>query len=330
TTTYDYNNSGVYLNLYNGVMEDCIFSGNITTGASGQSGGALYLYHSDTTFRRVIMVGNNTLYGGGAVGVEGLSETRFENVLIAGNKSRYFGGGIYFNNISGLETDFINCTITDNRTTEANASYGGGGITMYNGDLNVTNTIVYGNTSAGAGQQVRLQNTGDIGTFGYSDLEGGAAAVHEVAGAMAVDEAGNIDDDPLFETGDSGAWTATGSYDPMTGETVLTDAGAAFVPGALVGWYVNPDTTDNFVYYISANSATTITIWGDASGVLAADAYEVRSYRLSDISPCVDSGSEDGAPATDIVGFARPFATGIDMGAYESTAGFLGTVFEFK
>ncbi len=35
-------------------------------------------------------------------------------------------------------------------------------------------------------------------------------------------------------------------------------------------------------------------------------------------SPVVDTGTADGAPAVDILGRARPYGTGIDMGAYES------------
>ena len=34
-------------------------------------------------------------------------------------------------------------------------------------------------------------------------------------------------------------------------------------------------------------------------------------------SPCIDTGTASGAPATDVLGLSRPFGTGYDMGAYE-------------
>jgi hypothetical protein len=40
-------------------------------------------------------------------------------------------------------------------------------------------------------------------------------------------------------------------------------------------------------------------------------------YRLQSGSPCIDTGTSEGAPSTDILGVARPQGAGYDMGAYE-------------
>ena len=40
-------------------------------------------------------------------------------------------------------------------------------------------------------------------------------------------------------------------------------------------------------------------------------------------SPCIDVGTSTNAPSTDILGIARPKGSGVDMGAYESSRGFL-------
>jgi hypothetical protein len=40
-------------------------------------------------------------------------------------------------------------------------------------------------------------------------------------------------------------------------------------------------------------------------------------FRLWFGSPCVDAGTGDGAPATDIEGIARPQGAGVDIGAHE-------------
>ncbi len=38
---------------------------------------------------------------------------------------------------------------------------------------------------------------------------------------------------------------------------------------------------------------------------------------LQETSPCIDTGTADGAPADDIIGNPRPAGSGYDMGAYE-------------
>ncbi len=42
-----------------------------------------------------------------------------------------------------------------------------------------------------------------------------------------------------------------------------------------------------------------------------------NDYHLQYSSPCVDTGTEDGAPSDDFDGYLRPIGTGYDMGAYE-------------
>jgi hypothetical protein len=44
---------------------------------------------------------------------------------------------------------------------------------------------------------------------------------------------------------------------------------------------------------------------------------ENENYRLQADSPCIDSGTTEGAPSTDIDGIARPQGAGYDMGVYE-------------
>lgn len=46
---------------------------------------------------------------------------------------------------------------------------------------------------------------------------------------------------------------------------------------------------------------------------------ESGDYHLINVSPCIDSGTSEGAPNTDIEGTPRPQGSGYDMGAYEFT-----------
>lgn len=121
----------------------------------------------------------------------------------------------------------------------------------------------------------------------YSNVEGGFPGP------------GNIDADPVFLGGPSGAWTGSPSFDPLTGQTTLADAGASFVPGELVGEVIVPtDRIPQLRATIAGNTGTEISIVGDhwAAIVGAGDAYEVSNVRLSPGSPCVDAGHNWGVP----------------------------------
>ena len=47
----------------------------------------------------------------------------------------------------------------------------------------------------------------------------------------------------------------------------------------------------------------------------------IDNYRLRSDSPCIDAGTESGAPLTDYIGRVRPNGAGVDMGAYEYYSG---------
>lgn len=79
---------------------------------------------------------------------------------------------------------------------------------------------------------------------------------------------------------------------------------------------------NNLVY----GSATNVgMLKGSATGTISADPKFVSynptgtgDYRLQSASPAVNKGIASGAPATDILGVARPKGGAIDIGAYES------------
>jgi hypothetical protein len=47
------------------------------------------------------------------------------------------------------------------------------------------------------------------------------------------------------------------------------------------------------------------------------DTWIAGDYHLQPRSPCIDAGTSEGAPTTDIEGNGRPCGAGVDMGAYE-------------
>ena len=62
----------------------------------------------------------------------------------------------------------------------------------------------------------------------------------------------------------TGPWSAV-SYDPDTWQSTLTDSGATWVAGELVGLFVQPDAADPRLYPIVDNTATSIVVWGDVA-----------------------------------------------------------------
>ena len=309
----------LYLYSFDGRIEDCVFSGNRSTG--GNYGGAIYADQSDTRISRVFVVGGSTLHSGGGLYFGSTSSPVLQNVLLAGNRTKYRGGGVWLSP-SGVanKSTVVNCTIVSNKTTEA--GYGGGGLYLYNGQVNVTNSILYGNVSPASGHQVWIDYTTDVGNFGYSCIQDEVAGIYKVAGATANDNGNNQDVDPMFVGGDAGTWSANAVYDSSLGITVLTNSAASWTEDALVGKLINPDTAaDNLMYYIAANGTKSITIWGNASGATSGEAYLIEDFDLGEDSDLIDGGTNPGAPSTDILGRSRPSGPTVDIGAYESLSG---------
>jgi len=127
--------------------------------------------------------------------------TELVNVIFSSNSTDTSGGGIY-NDGGPMLT---NVTFSSNH-----AGYGGGGI--YNTEIStptLTNTILWGNTSAISGTQIHNE-TGSIVLISYSDLQGCGGSGVSWDAACGTDNGHNIDADPLFlrnpDPGPDGSW----------------------------------------------------------------------------------------------------------------------------
>ncbi len=180
TTVWNYGDGGgIYIDESNPIIRFCRITNNATVADSQASGGGLYFIRSSGTVESSIIAGNTAGGVGGGVGV---SDNRigntlyFLNSLIVDNSSSSRGGGIYNNAYTIEDTILIDhCTIAGNR-----GSFNGGGLYNINGNLALTNSILWGN-SADSGSQLYVSNTGgqtSTTEVYYSDIEGGEANVY--------------------------------------------------------------------------------------------------------------------------------------------------------
>jgi len=165
--TFAFGGGGIYNDFNGGTMTvtNSIFSGNSATDGIGggiQNGGTL-------TVTNTTLSGNSAPDGEGGGIANSNGTLTVTNSTLSGN-SALFGGGI--SNNSRLTV--TNSTLSGNSAPNGTGgfSYGGGGIFNSGGTLNLTNTIVAGNTTAGTGPDISgAVTTTDhnlIGTIGGS------------------------------------------------------------------------------------------------------------------------------------------------------------------
>jgi hypothetical protein len=158
-------------------MTDCTVNGN-TNGSNG-SGGGIYNYSgsdlpSEVTLTNCTISGNESGWGGGGIyndqGGEAATIT-MTNCTVSGNNlndSWTIGGGIY--NYQGTTT-LIDCTISENQASGADAGSAGGGYYLQDGTLNIKNTIIANNTGQSGSTDDYYYWSGTLTDNGYNIVE---------------------------------------------------------------------------------------------------------------------------------------------------------------
>ncbi|USN97912.1 MAG: right-handed parallel beta-helix repeat-containing protein [Phycisphaeraceae bacterium] len=184
-------------------VRDSVFTGNHATASwSGaiRVGGGSTLRAARCTF-----TGNTSGWIGGAISVAD-SDARIDACTFETNDTSDYGGGIdlyntratiascaFRGNTSGIDGGAISIgggsTITLAASTLAanDAANLGGGLVTSDSDVGITSSILWANTSGGAGQDDQFFAYSGTLTAEYSDVQ-----------ALALGGPGNIDADPLF------------------------------------------------------------------------------------------------------------------------------------
>ncbi len=243
-------------------VRNCILENN-----SSSFGGAVFMRaataQTSPTIENCIIRNNSattTTCRGGGVYIKANSSDyacspKFLNTLIAGNQTLYYGGGVF---VTGYASPtFTNCTVADNANTDP-WFCAGGGIAVYdsNASATITNTILWGNTSAWSGSQLYVKNGASV-TVSYSDVQDKTSG--GVNGPVTWGD-GVIDSDPLFVGSgdyhlkadspciDAGNNTAaTGDYD-WDGNARILDGDKDETATVDIGFYeAHPDWSPNAV-----------------------------------------------------------------------------------
>ncbi|MBN1477587.1 S8 family serine peptidase, partial [Candidatus Sumerlaeota bacterium] len=278
-------------------LSHCLVVGNRTTGPTDVLGVGGILWQGGSSISFNVISGNHGNHGGIWLRT-GASPTLADNI-ISGNHAEDAGAGVY---LRDSVPTVCNNTIVDN-----SSHVGGAGIhCMADSALTVpiANCILWGNSPL----QINTTGAADV-SVDHSDVEGGHLGI------------GNLDADPRF-VGPLTWGTATAiTYDSHTCQSSLMLLESSLAADSLENLVI--EIGGDF-HVVAGNTESTITIWGDVTqggSISAPQPWEIPDYHLRSSSPCIDQGTNTGAPIVDIDGDARPINGGVsltvDMGADE-------------
>jgi len=250
------------------------------------------------------VVANTIIDGGGLANVVYFHSCEGNETLLSGftlrNGCAYYGAGIFCYNSSPA---ISNCIITGNT-----AIYYGGGIECYyNASPIITNSIITGN---------------------YAEYYGG--------GMECLNNSSPTITNCIFSNNSTAGYGYGGGIDfyyncaPVITNCTISenssDYGGGIYSYSSSATFINCVLWNNTPQEIYSDTILTINysdIQGGYTGTgninddpLFVDPTTM-DYHLQQYSPCINSGTNDGAPSTDLDGNPRPSGKSCDMGAYE-------------
>jgi predicted outer membrane repeat protein len=281
---------------------DCEFSNN----EAGSNGGALYINNSSVRLEKCAFFQNSAGVEGGAISLTGSStlsisfcnfsensaqvgggilngyddNTTISNSIFTKNTAEKWGGAIFANASTSFKTE--NCIFTEN-----NANWHGGAIHInWSASPTITNSIFDKNIAGGGGGAIWIQ-----------------------PGSIS-----NITNCTFFKNiaGWKGGAILNSDSNPTISNSILWKDNAP--EGPEIGEYKNSDP-DPTVNYCDIQGGY------PGNGNINADPLFVdpdnADFHLQMSSPCIDTGTSENAPDTDIDGDSRPYGAGYDIGADE-------------
>lgn len=284
---------------------DVVEGFTIRNGLSDGSPGGVYIVAPSTL--KDCLVTSNQAWGAGGVEIY-VNGAVVENCTIQSNLATYYGGGVVF--YAGSTSRVQNCIISDNI-----ASNYGAGVSFQNGG-SVSNCYISGNRS-------EIMYGGGM----YMDQGG------ELVNSVVVNNYAGLDGGGIYAGGTGARAT------PIVNCTVVSNTAGRESGGIYAAYYcrlvndisyfntapTNENLYNHNLLSIVSNCCLTPDYgWPNITNAPAFVNSGAGDFRLATASFCIDTGTTNGAPATDIVGNPRPRrgvpgsgSTNCDMGAYE-------------
>jgi parallel beta-helix repeat protein len=334
------NGGGIRLNSCSATIRNCLIRNNTV---SSHSGGGISIDNNSDAMIEDCIISGNLATGAGGINIAD-SSPRIVNCTIENNETGGSGGGIYVTGYaSGNAAPVIeNCTIT------GNSAHGGGALYSYMASPHVTGTAITGNWTVGAtsfggaiysyNSDMSLSGSTISGNFSRT---GGGGIVVQGGGLLTVDRTDTLDGGAIYFRGqtsfaqimnstiaDNGGGLRGGlsmALDADSPATVdITNSILYYNSGSQI--YVNTISPDPNVNYSDIQDCWTVGTMNICSDPLfTSDSCGKTGYALAQGSPGIDEGTDVNAPADDLCLVAiRPADGGggaaTDMGAYESVA----------
>lgn len=299
---------GIYA-LPGAVVRDCLIVGNQARNAGGGA-----LLHAGAWIQNCSIASNTAPHGGGIELYEAGTAT---DCLIEGNTASTMGGGVVF--YSGTTGLVRNCVIRNNAVT--NTGGNGGGVNIQHAGT-VSNCWISGNSATatnGNGGGVYMNNSGlSVSGRLVNVVLNGNWAGERGGGVYSVGPNGTLASVINCTIVSNAAGVEGGGVQPHTTRMVND---IIYFNTAPTNANLTPDGTDSIV----SNCCTTSNyFWPNITNAPAFVNAAAGDFRLATASFCIDAGTTNAAPRSDIEGNPRPRrgvpgmgSTNCDMGAYE-------------
>ncbi|MCD6534000.1 MAG: hypothetical protein J7L25_07995 [Deltaproteobacteria bacterium] len=287
-------------------FSDCTFTAN----SAVDDGGAVFSY-SSTSFTNCTFTGNRASGDGGAIdsGAPSLTNCRFtgnhasddggavcfardsssfSNCVFTNNSASDVGGAIYYHTYYGHyhpSYSFSNCTFTENTS-----NLGGAIFSNATNSSSFTNCTFTGNTSNLGGAVYYLYSyDSSSSTSSFINCSFTINEATEQGGTIWCDTP-LVSNDPIILK-NCILWNNTA---PEGSEIYEKEKPLEITYSNIQGGNVGDGNIDVDPAFLSN-----------------------KNLYLKPWSPCINTATDDGAPADDIDGYLRPIGNGYDMGAYE-------------